>query len=66
MFYGFFVFFSVFFISEHLYAKNHHTLNANWQSIFVVLINKKILITTSQLLCTIVTVSRSPVTPYGM
>jgi len=41
MFYGFFVFFGVFFISEHLYAKNHHTLNANWQSIFVVLINKK-------------------------
>jgi len=42
-----FLFFSVFlifrFFSEHLYVKKRHTLNANWQSIVVVLIIKKIL-----------------------
>jgi len=35
-------FFLIFrFFSEHLYVKKRHTLNANWQSIVVVLIIKK-------------------------
>ena len=39
-------------ISEHLYVKNHHTLNANRQSIFAALIIKNIIHTiTLQSLC---------------
>jgi len=37
-----FLFFVFIFFSEHLYAKNHHTLNANLQSIVAVLIIKKL------------------------